>query len=162
MSGIIIQYCVCMCVCEHLRMLCMCVHACVHVCVCACTCMCVCACECAMNTYSVLCVHVSAWSFITGRKAERHCYKATICVLYACIALHTIHSIKCSPSTVVTQNNPNTDTQVLRKHLLEVEALESEEGFHNARCLDSGPQNVLLCWDIVRLCQSIQRTQVAT
>ena len=53
------------------------------------------------------------------------------------------------------------DAQMHTNHSLEVKALVGEEGLHNACCLDPCPEDVLLRWDIVRLGQSVQGTQVA-
>lgn len=44
---------------------------------------------------------------------------------------------------------------------LEVQVFEGEVSLHDARCFDSGPQDVLLGWDVVCLGYPVQIVQIA-
>lgn len=41
-----------------------------------------------------------------------------------------------------------------------MQVFKSEVGLHNTSCLDSGSQNILLCWDITWGWYSVQGIQV--
>lgn len=49
----------------------------------------------------------------------------------------------------------------MKKFSLEVQVLECEVRLHNSRGLDSGPQDILLSWDVGGLGYPVQIVQVA-